>query len=322
MNEEVDPMRDMGLAQDKMLVLEPQGVLTPSDPAKDLCARFIPQGDKFYELLYRYDLLTTLVLNSGTSDGSVLKYIAPFIKAYGATDYTVSKFYAENMPLTDGAPGFVRYVDAMMPVFFNTMMYEHASDALCAKTDFPLDAAGPISFPLDEIEMSSPEARDLRRMAEIIVKLSLPADPMDGTSDLGLSREEVKLVSALDKVFKGGLFGSSADRLMDSVGAVGLSEKAYGLLDIRKTVQVDLDGTMYVGSEPNDFQAMGMVREGGGLALSFNGSEVNIEAADVAVVDDSCLALTYLSAVFFDSGSRSVVELAENWNRDYIKHMD
>lgn len=322
MNEEVDPMKDLGLAHDKMLVLEPQGVLTPSDPVKDLCARFIPQGDKFYELLYRYNLLTTLVLNSGGSDGSVLKYASPFIKAFGATDYTVSKFFTDSLPVTEGAPEFVRYVTDMMPVFFDTVMFDHASDAVCSKTGFPLDAAGPVEFPLDDVEVPFTEARALRKMAEIMVKLNLPAEPFDGTSDLGLTREEVTLVSALDKVFKGGLYGSSAEKLMDSVGTAGLSEKAYGLLDIRKATQVDLDGTMYVGSEPSDFQAMGIVREGGGLAVSFNGSEVDVEASDVAVVGDSCLVLTFLSAVFFDSGPRGVIDLAENWGREYIMDMD
>lgn len=67
---------------------------------------------------------------------------------------------------------------------------------------------------------------------------------------------------------------------------------------------------------------MQMVREGGGLALSFNGSEVNVEAADVAVVDDSCYTAMYLSAVFFDQGGRAVIDLAENWSREYIRSMD
>ena len=136
-----------------------------------------------------------------------------------------------------------------MPVFFSTMMLEHASDDLCAKVGMPLDAVGSVPASMDAVDMDVQEARDLRKMAEIIVKLSLPKTAMDGTSPLGLSNEEVRIVSALDKIFKGGLSGTAADRIMDLTGPMGITEKAYGLLDIRKTIQVDLDGTMYVSGE-------------------------------------------------------------------------
>lgn len=75
MSDEYDPMQELGLAQDKMLVMEPQGVLTHSDPSRDLCAAFIPHGGRLYDILCRYDMIATLVLNSTAGNGCFLKYV-------------------------------------------------------------------------------------------------------------------------------------------------------------------------------------------------------------------------------------------------------
>jgi energy-converting hydrogenase A subunit R len=218
MEGEIDPMADLGFVNDKMIVMEPQGSITPSLPAKDLCARFIPHGEKLYELLYAYDMITSLVLNTGNGDGCVTKYVAPFLKAFGATDYLVSDFFAKNIPISANAADFLRYTNDIMPVYLNSCMYEQAADAICGRIGEPMDRMISVCLPLDETEMPPEEARSLRKMADILSNLRVPDGPFYGTAPLGLSRDEVQVVSSLDKIFKGGLSRTASDRLMENVG--------------------------------------------------------------------------------------------------------
>ncbi len=320
MPDEFDPMREMGFVDDREIVLEPQGILTPANTTRDLCEHFIPNGGKIFDLVERYDMITTLVLNNNGTDNGTLSYLAPLLKAYGATDYSISRFFEESIPLTDHAPDTMKYFLDIMPVFLDSMVYEHAADAICRKTGVPMDVTGSCALELDNFRMSVNEAREIRRMASEISKLRLPSDEYEEGVPLELDADEVRLVNALDDVFQSRLRNGAAYEIMQETASVGLSEKAYALLDIRKSTQVDLDGIMYAGSESSDFQVLDLVREGGGLALSFNGTEAAVHGSDVAVISDDTTVLTFLGSVFFDTGMQGVIDLADMWSKDYLKH--
>ncbi len=315
---EVDPMRDLGLVEDKEFVCEPQGIVTPANTARDLCEHFIPNGGKLFDLVERYDAITTLVLNNSGADNGTLRYMAPFLKAYGATDYTVSRFFSENIPYNGSAGSAMEYLENLMPVFMDSMVYEHAADVICESTGVPLDVCGSTPMELDTCSMAPVEAREIRRIAADIVKLRMPKDEYEEGTPLELDRDEVRLVNVLDGVFHDRFKTYAAYELIENTAAVGLSEKAYALLDIRKSTQVDLDGIMYAGSESTDFQALDLVAESGGLALSFNGTEAAVHGSSVALIDDDCTSLAFIGSVFFDTGVQGVIDLADNWNRSYL----
>lgn len=322
MPDEYDPMREMGFVDDRELVLEPQGILTPANTTRDLCEHFIPNGGKIFDLIERYDMITTLVLNNNGTDNGTLSYLAPILKAFGATDYAVSRFFTDNIPLTDHAADTMRYLLDIMPVFMDSMVYEHAADAICEKTGVPLDVTGSCALTLDDFHMPVNEAREIRKIAADIAKLRLPSDLYDEDSPLELDADEVRLVNVLDDVFQNRLRSGSAFEMMQETSSVGLSEKAYALLDIRKSTQIDLDGVMYAGSESSDYQVLDLVREGGGLALSFNGTEAAVHGSDVAVISDDTTVLTFLGSVFFDTGVQGVIDLAAQWSRKYLENTE
>ena len=319
MPDEVDPMRDLGLVNDREFVCEPQGILTPANTTRDLCEHFIPNGGKVFDLIDRYDMITTLVLNNSGTDNGVLSYLAPILKAYGATDYSVSKFFRDNLPITSSAPNAMRYLLDIMPVFLDSMMYEHAADAVCEKTGVPLDVTGSCAMELDSFHMGVLEAREIRKLTEEIARLRMPKDEYEEGVPLELDADEVRLVNVLDDIFHNRMRSQAASELMGDIAPVGLSEKAYALLDIRKSTQVDLDGIMYAGSESTDFQALDLVKEGGGLALSFNGTEAAVHGSQVAIIDDDCTSLAFIGSVFFDTGVQGVIDVAEQWSRDFLK---
>ncbi|AGI48397.1 archaeal conserved hypothetical protein [Thermoplasmatales archaeon BRNA1] len=324
MTEEINPMRDLGFFPDKQVLIEPQGFMVPGNPARDLCESVIPNGAKFYDLLDRYDNVTTYVLNRTDTghSGDVMRLIAPFLKAFGATDYSVLKFFKDGMRFNPGAEDCIRYLKALMPMYIDTVMYQHAADDICDKLDLNDCLAGASSLDLDHSEMTKKEARDLRKMAESIVKLKLPKTQYDLNVPLELSGEEVKLVTALDDVFINKFQSTEAQKMIGEMSSVGANEKAYSLLDIRKTTQIDLDGTMYVGGESIDFQVMDLIKDGNGLALSFNGTEFAVHGANVMVLSEDCTVAAFLGSVFYDTGIQGVFDLAESWSRDYLRNND
>lgn len=326
MPDEVNPMADLGLLHDKQAVLEPQGFLTARNAARDLCERFIPKGGKFYDLIDRYVLVTSYVLNRenrGRATDTV-QMVAPFLRAFGVADYDIMEFYRQNLTPVGGAKETVRYIMDMMPVFMDSCMYEHAMDVLCEKLGIPGAVAGSTNLDLSDRTCDLPrqECWDLRTIAKDVVELPMPRDKYELHVPLELSAAETRMIAALDDVFLNKLNGTAAAEIISNTTSMGANEKAYTLLDIRKTTGVDLDGTVYIGGDLIDYQVMDLVKDGDGLSMAFNGGEFAVHGANVAVLSKDCTVAAVLTAEFYSSGIQGVFDLIDNWNREYLKTAD
>ncbi len=323
MPDEINPMADMGLVHDKQAIIEPQGLFTNRNAARDLCEHFIPKGGKFYDLVDRYWMVTTYVLNRDNhgKGSDTVRMVAPFLKAFGATDYDTVKFFRENMTLARGAGETARYMMNLMPVFMNTNMYRHGAEVLCDKMGIAGNFLNASSLDLndDVCDMTRREARELREMAETVTSLRMPKDKYELDVPLELSSAETDMIVRLDDIFTNRLSGTAAGDMISNTVSVGANEKAYTLLDLRKTTQVDLDGTVYIGSSVMDYQVLDLVKDGNGLAMSFNGDEFSVHGANVAVIADDCIAAAVLSAQFYDSGIQGVFDLIDHWNPEYLR---
>lgn len=323
MPDEVNPMADLGLLHDKQVVLEPQGFLTARDAARDLCERFIPKGGKFYDLIDRYGLVTSYVLNredqSRVTD--TVQMVAPFLKAFGVADYDAMEFYRQNLTVAKGSKEAVRYMMDIMPVFVDSCMYEHAVDILCEKLGIPKNVARSTSLDLSDrtCNLSRQECWDLRSIAKDIVELPMPRDKYELNVPLELSSAETRMVATLDDVFLNKLNGTAAAEIISNTASIGTNEKTYALLKVRKTTDVDIDGTVYIGGNLVDYQVMDLVKDGEGLSMAFNGSEFAVHGANVAVVSGDCTVAAVLTAEFYNSGIQGVFDLIDNWNREYLK---
>lgn len=324
MPDEINPMRDMGFIHDKQTIVEPEGFLTDCRSTRMLCERYIPDGGKFYDLLDRYDNVTSYVLNRDDTghSGDVARLVCPFLKAFGATDYEVYKFYRENLVPAKGAADVMGYFMDLMPTFIDTSMFEHASDVLCDEIGIPRGIASSTALELDDTEIPKKECRELRALAKTITDLKMPTAKYEMNVPVEMDPVEVKMVETLDDVFTRKLGGTAAADMIMNMASVGANEKAYTLLDIRKSTQVDLDGTVYIGGDVIDYQAMDLVKDGNGLSLAFNGSEFAVHGSNVAVLSRDCTAAAVLVAEFYSTGIEGVFELVDNWSRDYLKTAD
>ncbi len=321
MMDEVNPMAEMGFVHDKQIIIEPQGFLTPSDTLRNAACNFLPHGEKIYDILNRYNLITTYVMNrdetSTITDST--KLLAPFLKAFDVSDYDLKRFYDENLPLMKNAGKVMDYFNDLMPTFLNSRMYEHAAYALGEKLDIPISSFIPSTLSLDEVTFNHALNKSVRGDAESISKMKISTATYELNIPMELDDLEVEMISTLDKLFQKKYQQNMCGNLIQHINAVGANDKAYALLDIRKGTQVDLDGTAYIGGERIDFQVLDLVKDGNGLAMSFNGAEFAVHGSNVAVLSDDCTVAAVLVAKFYDTGIQGVFDLIDNWDRKYLE---
>ncbi len=103
------------------------------------------------------------------------------------------------------------------------------------------------------------------------------------------------------------------------VNPIGGEEKASSVLDIRRRTGIGLEDTMYVGDSITDMQAFQLVKEGGGLTISFNGNEYALREADYAVITDNTVVTSVLAETFHKAGLEGINSLIDNWTLDGLK---
>jgi hypothetical protein len=77
---EYDPMEELGFVHDKQLVCSSLGFLQMNNSTRDICKKFIKNGEKLYDLVSRYEDVVSYVLNRDENRSSNLqeKYLLCF----------------------------------------------------------------------------------------------------------------------------------------------------------------------------------------------------------------------------------------------------
>jgi len=320
---EFDTLDDLGFINDKQFVCSCWGFLTRNNGTRDICERFIRNGGHFYDVISRYDSLCAYVLNRDDSrSGNTMKMIAPFLKAFGATDIQIHNASADSLDLMPGSGQVMRYALNVMPTFITTSLYEHDVMNICGGLDIPMGNISYTELSLDGHEMTRQEGRSLREAAADITALRIPKMEYKLNVPMELAAEDVKILRRLDQVAADMVPMQSSGSIMRSMTSIGSNEKAYTLLEIRRKTSVDLDGTAYIGSDTSDYQAMELVNESGGLALSFNGEDFAVRGSNVAVLSNDCTVAAVILQAFYNEGIEAVLELAGSWDRRSLKELD
>jgi len=102
--------------------------------------------------------------------------------------------------------------------------------------------------------------------------------------------------------------------MLNDVNPVGGIEKANALRDSLKRAGNALEDAMYVGDSITDVQAFDLMREHGGVAISFNGNRYAIQVAEIACIADHTAVISMLAQVFSEQGKAAVLELARRWS--------
>ena len=275
---------------------------------------FLPRGGYFFSLVSKYDdVLADVVKRPGYRAGYTLKLITPFLKAYGVTNREVEGYSAKNILLIRGVREALQYVKEVMPPFIVSTSYEQYITSLCTLINFPYENVYCTKLDLDKYALDEAEAERLRQLEREIAALPMIEIPKDARSVSQFSERSQETFRRLESIFWEEIPKMAIGRMLEEVKPIGGEEKAKAVRDIARRTGRRLGELMYVGDSITDVQAFQLVREGGGLTVSFNGNEYAVRNAEVVVLSDNALVTAVLTSVFSELGRIGVRALVGKW---------
>ncbi|MBU4534321.1 MAG: hypothetical protein KKF16_00500 [Euryarchaeota archaeon] len=276
----------------KVFISDCEGPLSLNDNAFELSGHFIPQGEEFFTRVSHYDdFLVEKIKKQGYHAGDTLKLIAPFLKAYGATNQKIIDFSKENVFLIPGARSTLQLVKSMMPSYIVSTSYQQYIKALCQVTGFSYENTYSTTLDLEKINIQK-DSESLKQFKEEIVN---GAD-----------------FKAMDEIFFKKLPMMESGKLIDAVKTVGGEGKKLAVQEIlEKNSSLEF---MYVGDSITDVEPLRFARENDSLAVAFNGNEYAIREANIAVISPHSIVTSLLADLYYKFGTEYVLEFVDAYS--------
>jgi energy-converting hydrogenase A subunit R len=304
----------------RIFVTDCEGPISKNDNAYELAAQFIPNGDKFFSIISKYDdVLVDVFEKPEYTAGSTLKLILPFFKAYGITDAQMEQFSQENIVLIADTQQTMQHIQSLTDAFIVSTSYEHYIKALCNTIGFPFKNTYCTKVSLDKFSMTDIEKENLRKVAQEIAGMCMIEIPPGAKDYEPFCERDMICVNRLDEIFWDQMKRKHSGKIIDDVVTVGGEQKAESIKDAAKKLGVGLGDVMYVGDSITDVEAFQLVRENGGLTVSFNGNSYAVCNAEVAVLAESNLVTAVLADLFVRQGKDAVLELIKAWAPQNLK---
>ncbi|MEM1514494.1 MAG: hypothetical protein QXH24_00330 [Candidatus Bathyarchaeia archaeon] len=292
-----------------------EGPVSKNDNAFELTSWFIPDGNRLFTIISRYDdVLADIIKRPGYKAGDTLKLIIPFLRAYGATNDLIRYFSSETLLLIPGAAETLRYIRSIMPAFIISTSYEPYIDTLCKAIDFPRKNVYCTRINIDRFEVPKDEVERIKALKEEIVNMSMIEIPTRAKSFEDLPVKTQEIIRRLDKIFWEEIINMKIGRALIEVNPIGGYEKARAVEEIVSLLHGRLSSVIYVGDSITDVEPFRLVRGGGGLTISFNGNQYAIREAEVAIMSHDAIILAVLAEQFRRYGKEHVLSLSEEWD--------
>jgi energy-converting hydrogenase A subunit R len=292
-----------------------EGPISKNDNAFEITARFVPNGDKLFTVISKYDdVLADVLKKPDYSAGSTLKLIVPFLKAYDVTDGQMEEFSAQNLILIANSKDTIQHVRSVASAFIVSTSYEHYIKALCKTLAFPYANTYCTKLSLDKYVVTEQEKTRLKEIAKEIAQMQMITIPPAAKTMEAFSVADQETIERLDTIFWKEIASTDLGRIFSEVTTVGGSQKAAAIEDAMTKLHVPMEDVMYVGDSITDVEAFQLVRDNGGLTVSFNGNNYAVRNAEIAVLSENSLITAVIADVFCRQGKHAVLNLVENWN--------
>ena len=296
-----------------------EGPISKNDNAQELSAHFIPKGEAFFALISKYDdFLADVMKKPGYKAGDTLKLILPFLMAFGADNKAIQNYSRSHILLVRGAAEALQFIRRLMPSFIISTSYTPYVEALCQLIDFPVDQVFSTEIDVDRYQLAPEERSRLRKMAMEIVELEMLLWPEYAQDIKDLPEDHQKTVRQLNRIFWEIIPKMETGRVLEEINPVGGEEKAKAVLKTLERTGHDLADVMYVGDSITDVQALDLVKENGGLAISFNGNGYAIRSSHVCCMADDARVIAVLADAFFKRGRDGGLDLVRSWGSDNV----
>jgi len=297
-----------------------EGPISKNDNAFEITSHFVPNGDKLFPVISRYDdVLADVIKKPGYKAGYTLKLILPFLKAYDVTDQKMREFSAQNLILTPTIRDTLQYVRKMAHAFIVSTSYEHYIKALCQALNFPYENTYCTKVNINKYDVTAEEKNRLKELTKEISQMPIIEIPCGAKSLNDFSEEYRKTIQRLDEIFWKEITNMESARIFHEVNPVGGEEKADAVKDAAERAGADLSSVMYVGDSITDVEAFKLVKENCGLTVSFNGNQYAVKNAEIAVLSENSIVTAIIADAFCRFGKRQTLSLMENWSREALK---
>ncbi len=304
----------------RIIISDCEGPISKNDNAFELSANFIPNGDKLFTNMSKYDdVLVDVLHKPGYSAGSTLKLMLPFFKAYGVTDKQMEEFSANNIILIANSKTTLHQIQTMADAFIVSTSYEHYIRALCKALGFPYKNTYCTKVRLDKCAITPQEKEKLKKIAQEIANDHIIEIPLAARNIEDFSSRDRYAIQLLDDIFWSKIPKMFVGKFLSSVITIGGEQKAESICDAAKRSSAELSDVMYVGDSITDVDAFRLVRAEGGLTVSFNGNGYAVNNAEVAILAESNLVIAVLAELFYKFGKEAVFETLENWTIAKLK---
>ena len=304
----------------RVFISDCEGPISKNDNAFEVTAHFVPNGDRLFALASKYDdVLADVVKKQGYSAGGTLKLILPFLKAYDVTDAQMSEFSAQNLILIAGSRDTLQHVTAIASAFIVSTSYEHYIRALCKALKFPYENTYCTQLSIDKYQLTAQERQQLKEIASEIAQMPMVTIPCTAKSLKDLSSTDQETINRLDDIFWNKIAGMSIGNIFSEVQPVGGEQKAEAIQDAVEKLGAPLEDVMYVGDSITDVEAFKLVKDNGGLTVSFNGNQYAVKNAEIAVLSKNSITTSVAADLFCKLGKRKALQALGNWNRKTLR---
>ena len=307
----------------RVFISDCEGPISKNDNAFELAANFIPNGDKLFTNISKYDdVLVDILHKPAYSAGSTLKLILPFFKAYSLSDKQMDEFSADNILLIANSHTTIHHVQVIADAFIVSTSYEHYIKALCKATDFPYKNTYCTKLKLDKCGITPYEKDRLKQVAQEIAKMPLIDIPASARTIEDFSFVDQEAIRRLDEIFWSLIPKMFVGKFLTDVVTVGGEQKAEAIRDAVKRLGTEPSDVMYVGDSITDVEAFKQVRESGGLTVSFNGNGYAVRNAEVAVLSESSLVTAVIADLFCRFGKEKAVNTLQGWSYEILNNSE
>jgi energy-converting hydrogenase A subunit R len=299
----------------RVFISDCEGPISKNDNAFEITANFIPNGDRLFTVISKYDdVLADVIKKPGYSAGSTLKLILPFLKAYDVTDAQMEDFSVQNLILIPNSKNTLQHIRKIANSIIISTSYEHYIRALCRALEFPFNNTYCTKLSIDKFDITEQEKSRLKELTKEITQMPMITIPPMARTLEDFSKNDQNIIGQLDKVFWSEIKGMRVGRTFSEVSTIGGIQKAASIEDAVARCQVTLREVMYVGDSITDVEAFRLVGKNGGLAVSFNGNGYAVKNSEIAVLSENNLVTAVIADVFCKQGKQATLDFVKNWN--------
>lgn len=303
----------------KIFISDCEGPISKNDNAFEIVAHFIPNGDKLFTLISKYDdVLVDVIKKKNYFAGATLKLVLPFLKAYNVTDKQMQEFSRQNILLIADTRDTLSHIRDITDAFIVSTSYEHYIKALCEVLEFPFENTYCTRLKLDEFTVTLPESQRLKEFAQEIAAMPVITIPADAKSLSDFSVIDRDTINRLDEIFWSEISSMSCGKIFSDIVTIGGEQKAEAIQSITAKLQISVKEVMYVGDSITDVEAFQLVRKNNGLTVSFNGNNYAVKNAEISVLSENSLITAMIADVFCTHGKEAALQIVKNWNRRFL----